>query len=192
MYKTFMKHAEKVTKSEATDGREVLKGVKHYSSGNMVVTDSHRLYFVKDLHDKGDCLLTSSGKTVEGNYPDVSRLLPDDFKVELTFDVDELIKAVDIILTAAKISDDISAMDFVGDQLQFIAEEVGASYKLSQVSDIDFTSNPQYWLDALRLFKAFKYKEVTLNILSPFRPFTFTTHDDKLMALILPVRRYSN
>lgn len=191
MYQIFMKHAEKITKSGVVATRPVLQGVKHYENGDLAVTDSHRMYFAKELHDKGETVLTPKGKTVEGNYPEVSRLFPsNDPKYQLKFKVDELIKGVDIILTAAKVVEGKPQMSYAENILFFDSLEVKASYELPQSIDDNLLSNAQYWMDALRLFKAFKYTELELNIYSMVRPFTLVSPDEKLTALILPIRRY--
>lgn len=192
MYKAFMKHAEKLIKNEAIATRPALQAVKHFENGDLVVTDSHRLYYAKDIHDKGEALLTPSGKEVKGNYPDVQRLFPTDPQFSQTYDVDELSKGVDTILTAAKVvGDKVPLMQYAENVLSFDSEEVKARYELDHSLDMKLWSNAQYWMDALRLFKAFKYTELTLNIHGSMRPFTLVSPDEKLTALILPIRRYS-
>src|SRR5690625_4436302 len=80
------------------------------------------------------------------------------------------------------------ALDRVSDkeQLEYlrnsscISEEVIASYELS-IDDVGMNiwSNAQYWLDALRMFKAFKYKEIELKLYDKMRPFTLGSPDKK-------------
>lgn len=189
-YRTFMKHAEKVTKNHTTKTRPMLQGVKHYEDGSLAVTDSHRLYYAQAMHEKGDCLLSPSGKVIDEKYPDIFRLIPEvDAEVELQFTVAELLKAADIMLTASKISHD-PGMEFSKDILSINGPEIQASYQLPHATDVEFSSNPRYWLDALNLFKALKYKDLILRVYDQHRPFTFTSKDEKLLALILPMRRY--
>lgn len=194
MYKTFMSHAEKVTNSPALETRPVLQGVKHFENGDLAVTDSHRLYFAKEIHDKGETVLSPKGKKVEGNYPDIKRLLSfssNDPKFKLTFELNELIKGVDIILTAAKVTNESPIMSYAENVLFFDSEEVKASYELPHsIEGMYPLSNAQYWMDALRLFKAFKYTEIELSIYGEMRPFTLVGPDEKLTALLLPIRRY--
>lgn len=189
MYQIFMKHAEKITKSEAIQVKPILQGVKHFENGDLAVTDSHRLYFAKEIHNKGETILTPKGKKVEGKYPEIRRLFPSqDPQYKLTFDINELIKGVDIILAAAKMVDGVPEMSYAENALFFDSLEVKASYELPQSIDMYLLSNAQYWMDALRLFKAFKYTEIELNIYSRVRPFTLVSPDGKLTALILPMR----
>lgn len=187
-----MKHAEKVIKNAMTvkPDKPILKGVKHFEDGSMAVTDAHRLYLAKDMHDKREMVLTPAGKELEGNYPEIARLLPsNDPECSLTFEVDELIKSVDIILTAAKASDDdVPVMSYAENILFYESTEMTASYELPQSIEIYLASNAQYWIEALRLFKALKYREITMNIYGKLRPFTFVSADEKVTALILPVK----
>src|SRR5690625_4135626 len=101
-YKTFMRHAKRVTNSNAAESRQVLKGVKHFEDGSLAVTDSHRLYLIKDIHDKGDTIITPDGKKIEGNYPEIQRLIPDrgTGNITMTINVNEMLKGTEIILTA--------------------------------------------------------------------------------------------
>jgi len=192
MYKTFMKHAEKITKSPVVEQRKILQGVKHYGEGSAAVTDSHRLYVAEDIHElQGEPVLTPSGKEIEGAYPAIARLIPTQVpEFTGTLQVDELIKATDIMVTAAKAVGEDPVMSLAENILFFDSDEVKASYELS-IDDVGMNiwSNAQYWLDAVRMFKAFKYKEVELKLYDKMRPFTLESPDKKLMALILPVRR---
>lgn len=193
MYKTFMKHAEKLTNSDPAKVKPALKAVKHFKNGDAAVTDSHRLYYAKEIHDKGDVLLTPKGKKLDENYPDITRLMPsNDPKQILTLKVDELIKGVDIILAASKYVSESPQMTYEENSLFFEArhEEVKASYDLSESVETKFISNAAYWMDALKLFKAFKYTEVDFLYYGPVRPFILKSKDEKLTALILPMRRY--
>lgn len=187
-----MKHAEKITKSRITATRPVLKGVKHFDNGDLAVTDSHRMYYVKDLHDKGEALISPAGKKMKGQYPNVTRLFPaNEPEYQLTFDLDELEKGVDIILTAAKaVRAEPPAMSYAENILFFDSEKIKARYGLSKSIDMYLYSNAQYWLDALRMIKALKYKEITLNIYGKLRPFTLVTLDERVTALLLPIRRH--
>ena len=195
-YETFMRHAKRVTKSEAAEGRQVLKGVKHFEDGSLAVTDSHRLYLIKDIHDKGDTLLTPDGKKLEGNYPEIHRLIPDSFETSMTINVVEMLKGAEIMLTANSVADvDNAPMHWDKDVLRMeIPETIAARYELPEDHTLEtseaLSSNAKYWVDALKLFKAFKYTEVELRITSRLRPFTLTSPDGKLLALLMPIRTF--
>ena|SRR5690625_1304224 len=197
-YKTFMRHAKKITKSAAAGNRPVLKGVKHFEDGSLAVTDSHRLYLIKDMHDKGDTNITPDGQELEGNYPEIHRLIPDRGvgNITMTINVDEMLKGADIILTANTAADvDNAPMHWDGDILYMdVPETIAARYELPEDHTLEtiesFSSNAKYWVDALKLFKAFKYTEVVLEITNRIRPFTLTSPDGKLLALLMPIRTF--
>src|SRR5690625_767950 len=195
-YETFMRHAKRVTKSEAAEGRQVLKGVKHIEDGSLAVTDTQRLYLIKDIHDKGDTLLTPDGKKLEGNYPEIHRLITDSFETSMTINVVEMLKGAEIMLTANSVADvDNAPMHWDKDVLRMeIPETIAARYELPEDHTLEtseaLSSNAKYWVDALKLFKAFKYTEVELRITSRLRPFTLTSPDGKLLALLMPIRTF--
>lgn len=193
-YKTFIRHASKVTKSPAIGEREVLSGVMHYENGDMAVADSHRLYLAKEMHDKGEVLLSPTGKEMKDQYPDIFRLIPDQPGETTKLDIDEMFKGVDIIMTGANAVNEEPVMSWKEDVLSFESEMLSAKYELSfnlpTESEQGLTSNAKYWHEALQMFRAFKYKEVEFSFNGSVRPFTLKSLDGKLMALLLPIRRY--
>lgn len=79
-YEIFMKHGKKVTDNAAiiNPARPVLQGVCHISNGTAAVTDSHRLYVARGIHNRTHgAIITPAGKTLKDIYLDVSRLIPD-------------------------------------------------------------------------------------------------------------------
>lgn len=192
-----MKHAEKLTKNAAGlhETKKELKGVLHKEDGRLIVTDSHRLYQIKDVYGGEEKLINPiNSKVIEEKYPDTDRLLPqNDAQFESLLDVNEYLRAVDIISVVGKITNTSSVMRYREDTLSsHVPGAVSAKYKVPEKlpNETVFSSNAAYWLDALKMFKAFKYSEVKFNFYGPMRPFTLISPDDKLMALILPVRSY--
>ncbi len=196
MYKKFIKHAKKVAK-DITDekARPVLEGVLHLVNGDAAATNSHVLYYAKEIHDKElqeDAVITPGGKTLDLEYPNIERLIPKEFNFSESIKTDEFIKAIDLIHVAGRVSKEDTIMEFNKNTLFSETEGVTAKYSLSTEipEERKFSSNAAYWLDALRMFKDFGYAEVELNLTGKLRPFTLVSPDEKIMALILPVRRY--
>lgn len=193
-YKRFITHAKRVTRSEHIS-RPVLKGVNHFEDGSAVVTDAHRLYLVKDIHEKGPGVLDPyTNKKIEKSYPDVFRLLPDNFSYNDVFNVDEFLLAADIIALMGRLENSDPTMRFEKNNLTYrgYSREVEATYELSKELPDEYTfhSNAQYWVDALKMFKAFGYTEVTFNFVSAVRPFTLVSPDEKITVLMLPMRSH--
>jgi hypothetical protein len=204
-YETFMKHADKVCKSPTAGVRPTLSGVKHMENGDLVCTDSHRLYVAKGIHHREDgAVLTPKGKIVDGNYPDVSRLIPDPSYAKQTLEIElnELYLAADMIaavggvaqksmVEGTKVPLKPPAMEFKEYLVRYHNFAVHISYSLHPVQfEEPISANAFYVLDALKLLKAAGCKTVTINFYGKMRPFTFTNEDDSLVALILPIRTY--
>lgn len=189
-YKTFMKHAKKVTKN-APEHKPVLCGVKHFEDGSAVVTDSFRLYLVKGIHGRNDgAVLSPDGKKIGGKYPETGRLIPDplDAKQKTDVDVAEFLTAFDIMQSVAQSVSLGPGVMIRRNGVHFYSEEVEASYELSVEFEEVFATNSVFWVDALKLFKAFKYETATFSFYGKYRPFTLVSKDEKITVLILPIR----
>ena len=109
------------------------------------------------------------------------------------FGVNEYLRATDIVNTAGIVSDTVSVMKYEHNTLscnipEAITAEDGVTVTIP--SGYTFHSNVQYLVDALKMFKAFKYTKVVFEFYGRMRPFTLTSPDDMLLALILPVRSF--
>lgn len=199
-YEVFMKHAEKVCKNPASATRPILSGVKHLENGDAVCTDSHRLYVAKGIHTRTDgAVITPKGKNVDGNYPDVSRLIPDASyaKQALKVDVADLLKAADMISSIGDLAEKETnsnkppALDFKEERISYNNIHCKINYSVYPIQfEEPISANAFYVLDAMKLFKAAGCQTVTLNFFGKMRPFTFTNEDEDLLVLILPIRKY--
>lgn len=194
-YETFMKHAEKVCKSphlsEDLERHKPLKGVKHFEDGSAAVTDSHRLYFVKDIHDRTDgAIVTPSGKKVSGNYPDIKRLISMDYqKQELSVSVADLLEAADSINAVGSLVEGKTPLIQLKENIaRYDSPLVKYHRELSVQFEVNVFLNAQYLLDAMKMFKASGCDEVTVRLFGPMRPVYFLY--ENILALILPVRKH--
>lgn len=201
-YVTFMKHAEKVSKS-APVGRPILKGVYHKSDGSLTITDSHRLYFAKNAHSNEveSVVNPKTGKAIEeGTYPETSRLLPlkSDAKFTARLSVKE---ASDAFAALQKVGDINGKGNAIIDvkpnddrELIFSVNNsvMSAEYKAGNIIDGNLdklTFNASYMNDALSMFKAVGVSDIEFRYYGAMRPFTISTEGDDLLALLLPIRR---
>jgi hypothetical protein len=204
-YEVFMKHADKVCKNSLNEVRPTLSGVKHLENGDAVCTDSHRLYLAKGIHDRTDgAVITPAGKKVDGNYPDVSRIIPDALyaKQSLQIEVSELLRASDMIASVGGVAQKNMvegteavlkppALEFKEDAIQYNNFAVKIKYSIFPMQfEERICANAVYLLDALKLLKAAGCQMVTLNFYGTTRPFTLVNEDESLLALILPIRKY--
>lgn len=196
MYKKFIKHAKKIAKDfSVKKERPVLEGIYHFINGDLAATNSHVLYLGKAIHEKElleNEVITPGGKTLDLEYPEIERLIPDTANFTVTIAVDEFIKRIDIIHVAGRVSKQDTTMTYEGETITSFTDEVRAAYEMDVniPEEYKFASNAQYWLDALRMFKDFGYSEVQLNIVGSLRPLTLISPDEKITALIMPVRSY--
>lgn len=198
-YVTFMKHAEKVART-ASLARPVLKGVCHDEEGNLIVTDSSRLYFAKKVVAPADRSIKDpkTGEVIDGNYPDISRLLPNiseavyvtELNVNEVLDVSKALKIgaklnpmrrVEMVKLSAGIEE--LAKFHVG------SEKFNIQYQLERSSaEIKLGFQVKYLTEALALFKDAGHIQVKLRVYGNNRPFTLSDSRDQLTILILPVR----
>jgi hypothetical protein len=201
-YQVFMKHAEKVTKNAAVVNtvRTVLFGIKHMENGDAIVTDSHRLYVAKNVHDRTDgAIITPGGKIIDDKYPDVQRLIPDPSyaKQTLELEVKELLRAADMFASVGAIAEleadtkKPPGLEFKEDLICYSSYQVKINYSINPISFNErICANAIYVLDAMKLFKAAEFETVTFNYFGAMRPFTLTNADESLLVLILPIRKY--
>ncbi|NYV67602.1 hypothetical protein HYI36_20190 [Bacillus sp. Gen3] len=199
-YVTFMKHAEKVTKT-ASASRPILKGVFHSDDGSLIVTDSHRIYFAKNAHTNGaeSVIDPKTGANIDGNYPDCSRLIPDksNVKYSVKVPVKESLDAFTALLKASQINGKGSELVFTEEAeygtMKFSVDNspMEASYNAGRVNGSfeKVTFNLTFIVDALKLLKDVGAIDTEIRFYGAFRPFTLTTgSDDEILALLLPIR----
>ncbi|MGE0981493.1 hypothetical protein [Bacillus cereus] len=202
-YLTFMKHAEKVTKG-VSGSRPMLKGVNHKSDGTLIVTDSYRLYVAKKGHtnETTSTINPKTGESIEGNFPDVSRLIPDKRNVKFiaSLNVKHSLDALNVLLKGNQIynkKDTRFTAEVTEDkELIFIVSNsfIDATYKTSKYITGDAQTmciDTKYFIEALQLFKDAGIEEIDFRAYGELRPFTLTAGDnDELLALIMPVRNF--
>lgn len=194
-YEIFMKHADKVCKhaGEITT-RKVLQGVMHYSDGSAAVTDSHRLYMVKSIHNlEEDTINTPAGEKIEDRYPEVRRLIPQqDGELAVKVSVPDMLQAADIIASVGSQVEKLPLMKLKDETASFDHYEMVINYSFPGFSfgKAPVWINAKYVLDAMNLFKAAGCEMVKLHFYGRTRPLVMFNEDETLLALILPVRKY--
>lgn len=152
-------------------------------------------------------LLLKNGQSIfysrllEGNYPDTSRLIPNDFKTEITLNRDDLLNAIDRIKTLAASADNnkTSVIQMHVNGVVSISTHQTQTGKgkdevvyteLNGEDDFTISFTGRYVIDAL---KALDCEEVVFKYQDSMRPFLLTPLDHKDLdeiQLILPVRTY--
>ncbi|WP_026680122.1 DNA polymerase III subunit beta [Virgibacillus sp. Bac332] len=162
-----------------------------------------------DTEDKVEISVTSNqilfrtkhlnflSRLLDGNYPETSRLIPDQSKTVLHVKTKELLSTIDrASLLAKEERNNVVRLTTQGDQLVEIAsnhpevgnvtEEVAVSSIEGEELKISFSS--KYMMDAL---KAIEFEDVNIEFTGALRPFIIhPANEDSILQLIVPVRTY--
>lgn len=135
-------------------------------------------------------------RLIDGAYPDIDRLIPDNFTRELIIEKRALVAAID---RASFIKNEgINVIKFTLDESSCILSskslEVGSSNEILESANfngepLEISCNGKFVLDAIKTMKSELLK---IKFVEVMRPFTIqSTEEDRLLHLILPVRTYN-
>ncbi len=137
-------------------------------------------------------------RLLEGNYPDTSRLIPEQSKTDIKVKVNELISAIDRASLLAKDNrNNIVKLDTKENstiQITSHSPEIGTVEELLVTDSIEgeplnISFNAKYMIDALR---AINSEQVVINFTGSMRPFVIRPieEDENILQLVTPVRTY--
>ncbi|MHC5373091.1 DNA polymerase III subunit beta [Enterococcus sp. LJL120] len=139
--------------------------------------------------------LSFYSRLLEGNYPDTNRLIPTSFNTTIEFSVPSLLSAIERASLLShesrnnivKLSITSEAVVLSGNSPEIGKVEEALNYEAVTGDPLEISFNPDYMKDALR---AFGDMNITVNFISPIRPFTLTPTEDsqQFTQLITPVR----
>ncbi|MED4071576.1 DNA polymerase III subunit beta [Priestia endophytica] len=156
---------------------------------DIVITENQVLFKTKHL------LFFS--RLLDGNYPDTSRLIPDDSKTDVVLNVKEFLQSIDRasllaregrnnVVKLSTMPEGIIEISSNSPEIGKVSEEVQS--KSVDGEDLKISFSAKYMLDAL---KALEGSEIKINFTGAMRPFVIRTlDDDSMLQLILPVRTY--
>ncbi|OZU89472.1 DNA polymerase III subunit beta [Virgibacillus indicus] len=136
-------------------------------------------------------------RLLDGNYPETSRLIPEQSKTTLHVKTKELLSTIDRASLLAKeernnvvrlATKDDSNVEITSNspEVGTVAEDVTIQSMEGEELKISFSS--KYMIDAL---KAIEYDDVKVDFTGAMRPFIIRpAEDDSILQLILPVRTY--
>lgn len=155
-----------------------------------------------ELHLSQNQVLFSYGnmrfisRLLEGNYPDTSRLFPENFETKVTVNNAEFYHAIDrVSLLAREGGNNVIRMSVNTDSVELSSNspEVGTVNEDINTENIEgeglkISFNSKYMMDAL---KAINNEDVTIEFYGTMRPFTLkSSESDEVVQLILPIRTY--
>lgn len=136
-------------------------------------------------------------RLLEGNYPDTSRLIPEEYQTTIKLNGKELLQAIDrASLLARGDRNNVVRLSIVDNEIIEISSnspEVGKVEEQIPVAsftgaDLRISFSAKFMMDAL---KAIDGQEVVIQFTGAMRPFILrSVHDDAILQLILPVRTY--
>lgn len=136
-------------------------------------------------------------RLLEGNYPDTSRLIPDEYKTKMEMNTKEYLQAIDrASLLAREGRNNVVKMSSSEEgtveissnspEIGKVIEQVNSISTEGEELKISFSA--KYMMDAL---KALEGTEIDIQFTGAMRPFVIRPlHDDSTLQLILPVRTY--
>ncbi|WP_338779198.1 DNA polymerase III subunit beta [Metabacillus sp. FJAT-52054] len=155
----------------------------------MVFTDNQVLFKSKNI------LFFS--RLLDGNYPDTSRLIPDESKTDVLVQTKEFLQSIDRASLLAKEGRNnvVKLSTLEGGMLEISSNspEIGKVIEEVQTEEISgeelkISFSAKYMMDAL---KALESSEIKVSFTGAMRPFLIRTpEDDTILQLILPVRTY--
>lgn len=136
-------------------------------------------------------------RLLEGNYPDTSRLIPNEYKTTVTMNGKALLQAIDraSLLAREERNNIVRFTSLEGNVVEISSSspEVGKVEEEIQAAsiegeDLKISFSAKYMMDAL---KAIEGQDVVVQFTGAMRPFILKSlHDDSILQLILPVRTY--
>ena len=155
----------------------------------IVITENQVLFKAKHL------LFFS--RLLEGNYPDTSRLIPNESKTELLLNAKEILQAIDRasllaregrnnVVKLSTLEEGVIEISSNSPEIGKVIEQVQSQSINGEELKISFSA--KYMMDAL---KALEGTEIRVDFTGAMRPFIIKpVHDDSILQLILPVRTY--
>lgn len=136
-------------------------------------------------------------RLLDGNYPETSRLIPDQSKTTIQVKTKEFLGTIDrASLLARDEKNNVVRLTTKENNLIEISSnspEVGnvtedISVQAMEGEELKISFSSKYMIDAL---KAIEYDEVTISFTGAMRPFIIRpVDDDSILQLILPVRTF--
>lgn len=152
-------------------------------SDNQILFQTKNIYFLSRL--------------LEGNYPETSRLIPDQSKTTILTKTKELLHAIDrASLLARENKNSVVKLETKGNQqLEINSQIAEVGQVIEEINpesvegeDLKISFSAKYMLDALRIIDS---EIVKIEFTGAMRPFIIKAeNDENILQLILPVRTF--
>lgn len=193
-YRLSLRHY-KVTESKTEDAsfiiparvfRELLSLKENEEDITMFVSKEQN----QVLFEQGDTLLV--GRLIEAEFPNFEKIIPSDFSVSVSFEREELLKAVKICSVFAKDSANIIKLALAKESITVSSGSSSVGENMVKVDALlsgeenEIAFNARYLLDVLSNIEE---KEIVFDMIGPLNPGVFKIKDDEsFLHLIMPIR----
>ena len=135
-------------------------------------------------------------RLLEGNYPDTSRLIPNESKTDIILNTKDFLQSIVRASLLGEGKNNIVKLSTINSAVVEISSnipEIGKVVEEVQAETIDgedlkISFNAKFMMDALR---ALEGTDIIISFTGAMRPFVIKAqHDDSMLQLILPVRTY--
>lgn len=190
--------AKKIVKvdSDISNVNIVIPGKNLIDFKNIVIDDEKEIelhLFENKILFKFDNILFQS-KLLSGNYPEVSKLIPETFKINLKIKTGELYDVIDRASLLSNDRDKVIIKLNLNNSIINISSNTPELGKVEENINIDSESNivisfvSKYMLEALR---SYDNKDIILCFNEEDKPFIIKDEkDNSLVQLILPIKTY--
>lgn len=190
----------KITVDNLPTGQNVVIPGKSLNELNKILDDSSTAVEIaltsqQVLFKTNEVLFFS--RLLEGNYPDTSRLIPNEYKTNVMINGKLLLQAIDrASLLAREDRNNVVRFETVGDnsvEISSNSPEIGKvkeqiAVEQAEGEELKISFSAKYMMDAL---KAIDGQDVMIQFTGAMKPFILRSiHDDAILQLILPVRTY--
>jgi DNA polymerase III subunit beta len=132
------------------------------------------------------------GRLIEAEFPNFEKIIPSDFSVSVSFDREELLKAVKICSVFARDSANIIKLSLMKDTITVSSGSSSIGENTVQVDaklsgeENEIAFNARYLLDVLSNVEE---KEMVFDMIGPLNPGVFKVqNDESFLHLIMPIR----
>lgn len=142
------------------------------------------------LFEQGDTILI--GRLIEAEFPNYEKIIPSDFSVSVSFDREELLKAVKICSVFARDSANIIKLSLVKNNITVSSGSSAVGENTVEVEaelsgeENEIAFNSRYLLDVLGNVEE---KDMVFDMIGPLNPGVFKVkNDESFLHLIMPIR----
>jgi len=190
--------------------RPMFEGIHFDEKGRGIVTDTHQLVIVDDVHQYPEPITIhhKTGEVIEGPFPDADKVIPQKFKTEITIFEDLIPSAakncLKQLITYHKIAEMVSSDS---EQVKYVLDKErlwlraksgvteGSTFSVplplltleQAINTFEILFNPRFMINVLSLLIEFQPSSLKLGFNGPLSAITILTNVG-VTAIVSPIR----